>query len=245
MIQIFTYAAIVFTFIQTCGCKTSDAKEDTEKSRVQKPTSANEVSKLEQALIDAGLVDIQTIEPGIKVELKYSTTDNFMKMDMYGDFTKAYLQPDVAEKLAKAYKLLKEKRPDYTLLVYDCVRPRSIQQMMWDSLKLPLEEKTKFISNPQNGSLHNYGAAVDLTICNKKGKALDMGTIYDYIGELARPELENRFLAEGKLTQQQVDDRKLLRAVMLDAGFKMIENEWWHFNSCSREEAKVKYKIIE
>lgn len=231
--------------VQAAGC--SNHKEPA----VQQVNPANGdsvepgISEIETRLIRAGLVNIQAVEPGIRVSLKYSTPDNFMHADLYGDLENAYLQPDVAAKMKKAYDLLQQKDPQLTFLIYDAVRPRSIQQKMWDSLKMPVAEKTKFISNPKNGSLHNYAAAVDITLCDKQGRALDMGTPYDFIGELAYPRLESTFLAQGKLTAAQIENRKLLRSVMQRAGFQMIQTEWWHFNSCSREEAKKKYAIIE
>jgi D-alanyl-D-alanine dipeptidase len=226
------------------GCKNGGAHSTGQDTKSENGAHL-QIEQLEQKLIDAGLVNIQTIEPGIRVELKYSTLDNFMHKDMYGSLENAYLQPDVAQKLSKAYKLLAVTHPELTLLVYDAVRPLHIQQMMWDSLDIPLEQKNQFLSNPKNGSVHNYGAAVDLTLCTLDGKALDMGCAYDFIGELARPDAEQKFLTEGKLTLEQVNNRKLLRKTMLDAGFRMIDNEWWHFNSCSRDEAKRLYKVIE
>ncbi len=202
--------------------------------------------KLAHRLRSSGLVNIQKIIPTIQVELKYSTQDNFMHADVYGCLDSCFLQRDVAEKLKKAQKLLRKINGNYTLLVYDGVRPRSVQQAMWDTLKMPFEEKIKFVSNPKNGSLHNYGAAVDLTIFdNIANRILDMGTPYDYIGELAWPTKESEMLKAKKLTQVQVDNRKLLRKVMYDAGFFNIQTEWWHFNSCRREIAKQKYEIIE
>lgn len=203
------------------------------------------VCDMERKLGEAGLVRMAEFDSSIRYELKYSTPDNFMKADVYGEWDDLYLQPDVAEKLSKAQKLLKEEDSTLTLLVYDGVRPRSVQKIMWDIVDLPNNEKGKFVSNPKNASIHNFGAAVDLTIAKTNGQPLDMGTEFDYIGELAYPTLEAKFLLEGKLTQQQIDNRKLLRKVMTNAGFTWLTTEWWHFNSCSREEAKLKYKIVE
>ncbi len=203
------------------------------------------ISELEATLIKQGLVDIQKIDSSIQIEIKYSTKDNFMKKDLYGDYNKAYLQKDVALKLAKAQMELKKNHPNYSLLIYDATRPRHVQQMMWDSLKMPFAEKIKFVSNPQNGSLHNYGAAIDLTIIDKNGKILDMATPYDFIGKLAYPKLENMLLKEGKINQKQINNRKLLREVMYNAGFFNIQTEWWHFNSCTRKVAKELYDIVE
>lgn len=238
------YTLAVFAALTHSSCKNSDAREHTIQTNAE-DSLKDGAGSLEQSLISVGLVNIKTIEPAIRVELKYSTTDNFMKMDMYGELENAYLQPDVAQKLVKAYDLLYASNPELTLLVYDCTRPLRIQQMMWDSLNIPLSQKTQFLSNPKNGSVHNYGAAIDLTLCTLDGEPLDMGTAYDHIGELARPDSEQRFLAEGKLTKEQVANRILLRKTMQNAGFLMIENEWWHFNSCSREEAKRRYKVVE
>lgn len=199
----------------------------------------------EQALLDAGLVNIQTIDSSIVVDLKYSTRDNFLMKDVYGDLNRAYLQKDVANKLRQAEQLLKAKFPYYSLIVYDAVRPRNIQVRMWDSIAVPAYEKSKYVSNPRNGSLHNYGAAVDLSIIDDNGIALDMGTPYDFFGELAYPREEQRLLAEGKLTHKQLSNREILRDAMQQAGFMPITTEWWHFNSCSRNEAAAKYKIVE
>lgn len=212
---------------------------------ILKQKAIEKISALEKTLIKQGLVDIQKIDSTIKIDIKYSTKDNFMKIDLYGDYNKAYLQKDVAEKLAKAQKILKTSHPNYSLLVYDGTRPRHIQQMMWDSLKMPISEKTKFVSNPKNGSLHNFGAAVDLTIIDENNNILDMATSYDFIGKLAYPRLENKFLKQGKLNKKQIENRLLLRETMKKAGFFPIQTEWWHFNSCTRAEAKKKYKIVE
>lgn len=192
------------------------------------------------------LVNIQNIDSSLKVELKYSTEDNFMKKDMYGCLENCYLQKDVAEKLKNAQQFLKEINPRLSLLVYDGVRPRSIQQYMWDILDMPINEKVKFVSNPKKGSLHNFGAAVDITLYDLDSlKALDMGTPYDYIGIEAWPTKERLMLEKGILTKHQIENRKLLRKVMIKAKFFNIQTEWWHFNSCCRKKAYELYSIIE
>ena len=116
---------------------------------------------------------------------------------------------------------------------------------MWDTIAVPYSEKSKYVSNPKNGSLHNFGAAVDLSIVDQNGIELDMGTKYDYFGELAYPREEERMIKEGKLTHIQLLNRELLRTVMIAGGFFGITTEWWHFNSCKRNEAYSRYKIIE
>ncbi len=193
-----------------------------------------------------GLIDVQLVNKDIMVDLKYAGKDNFMKMKLYDKISNAMLQKEVAERLSLCQQYLEKLNPSYHLLVYDAVRPLSTQLKMWNALdSLPINLRTKFVSNPSNGSIHNYGAAVDLTICDKYGKPLDMGAGYDDIREIAYPRLEAQFLASGELTQLQVDNRLLLRKVMASQKFTNIATEWWHFNACSRVIAKEKYALLE
>jgi len=203
------------------------------------------LDSLEQVLINAGLIDIQSIDPSILIDVRYSDTNNFLHEDVYGGLNKIYLQSSIAQDLAKCQLKLKEIDFSLTLLVYDGVRPRSVQQKMWDILDMPIGDKVKFVSNPKNGSIHNYGAAVDLTIANSKGIPIDMGASFDDIRKIAYPRLENQFLESGELTQQQVDNRKLLRKVMKAGGFYNIQTEWWHFNRYNRATAKQMFQIVE
>ena len=207
---------------------------------------ADSICALEEYLIREGMVNIQELDSTILVELKYSTEDNFMKKDMYGCLEKCYLQPDVAERLLLCQAYLKEKDSTLTLLLYDGVRPRSVQQYMWDILDMPINEKTQFVSNPKKGSLHNFGAAIDITLANSKTQvALDMGADYDQIGIISWPIKEKIMLDKGLLTINQIDNRKLLRRSMRAGKFFNIQTEWWHFNACYRDSAYIKYKIIE
>jgi zinc D-Ala-D-Ala dipeptidase len=204
------------------------------------------ICALEEHLIREGMVNIQKLDSTILVELKYSTEDNFMHKDMYGCLENCYLQPDVAERLLLCQAYLKKKDSTLTLLLYDGVRPRSVQQYMWDILDMPIHEKTQFVSNPIKGSLHNFGAAIDITLANAETQvALDMGAKYDQIGIISWPIKEKIMLDSGLLTINQVDNRKLLRRSMRAGKFFNIQTEWWHFNACNRHSAYTKYKIIE
>lgn len=234
--------SILLFFTLGCSSQNKDKPKDIEVKEVSETKST---SLLEQQMISSGLINVQEKEPGILVELKYSSTDNFLNTDVYGELENAYLQPDVLIKLQKAYQYLIAKDSSLTFIIYDATRPVSVQQKMWDIVQNNYPEKSKYVSNPKNGSLHNYGAAVDITVATKNGVALDMGTAYDFFGAAAEPQLENSLLANGTLTEKQIQNRKILREVMVKAGFVQLPSEWWHYNSCSREQAKVLYKILE
>jgi zinc D-Ala-D-Ala dipeptidase len=192
-----------------------------------------------------GLVDIQKYSTQITVDLKYASKDNFLKKQLYFKFKKAYLQRDVAIRLAACQHFLDSIQPGYRLLVFDAVRPLFVQELMWKALdSIPVWRRTKFVSNPVNGSIHNYGAAVDLTIIDSMGKILDMGAGYDDIREIAYPKFEQLYLDSGLLNLKQVNNRRLLRKVMRSQKFFNISTEWWHFNACSRAQAKIQYPIV-
>ncbi len=198
----------------------------------------------EENLKAAGLIDIHLVSKDIKVELKYSGTDNFLGKDIYGCLETGFLQPETAKKLKVASDFLKKSSPELQLIVYDAARPSWVQQALWDNIQKPENVKHVYVAHPKKGSIHNYGAAVDLTLATRDGKALDMGTPYDFFGLLAQPRCETKFLKTGELTRKQYQNRLLLRNVMLKAGFTMITSEWWHFNGCSLSAAKKKYKKL-
>ncbi len=191
-----------------------------------------------------GMVDASVKVPELKVELKYSTADNFIGKDVYGDMERCYLQADAAAMLAKAAAVLKRIRPELSLLAYDCVRPVSVQRQMWKVVKGT--KMQGYVANPNSktGSIHNYGCAVDLTLADSQGKPLDLGTAFDFFGKAAQPRHELSLLRAGKLTEPQVANRLLLRYVMTEAGFQPISSEWWHFNCASPSQTRRKYKKV-
>lgn len=256
IILIVLIVSLIFILFQNCTNQEPQQKKanillDTIKTKTTKTDTSiikikhRDTSDFERILIKNHLVNMHDVDSSIKVDLRYSTTNNFLHKDIYGDFDQAYLQPQVAKKLKNAQQYLKDTFPNYSLIIFDAVRPRSIQQIMWNTIKVSPKMRPKYLSNPKYGSLHNFGAAVDISIVDSSGKLLDMATDFDCFKELAYPTLEKILLKKGKITQQQINNRKLLRKIMAKAGFFNIQTEWWHFNSCHRKEARLKYKIIE
>lgn len=178
-----------------------------------------------------------------KIDLKYASSDNFMNEDVYHEFNRAFLHFHAAEKLKTAVALLKEKHPGYKFIIYDVLRPRSVQWKMWNIVKDTYQQD--YIANPEKGSNHNFGMAIDLSILNESGEVLDMGTGFDEFDEMSQPRYEEKFLAENKLNQAHYQNRLLLRSCMESAGFKQLSTEWWHFDALPRAEIRAKYQIIE
>ena len=210
----------------------------------EKNKSAGQTCEMELQLQKVGLVDIQKVNSKIQVDLKYSSKENFIGYDVYGCMTKAFLQKEAAAHLSFAANFLEKENKGFRLLVYDAARPLWAQKILWDSLKKPESLKQIYVANPKRGSIHNYGCAVDLTIVDKNGKPLDMGTAFDFFGNLAQPRLEKSLLKKGLLSPAQYANRVLLRQVMLHAGFSITSSEWWHFNFGSLNLVKKKYRII-
>ncbi|MCE4217973.1 M15 family metallopeptidase [Aquirufa antheringensis] len=208
--------------------------------KAQKTTCAAELSLQKQ-----GLLEVTSHVPGVLVGLKYATTDNFMKKDVYGCLTHAYLQKETLAMLKKAQENLEKAHPGYHLLIYDAARPLSKQWELWNTLtEYSPEKRRTYVADPKEHSIHNYGSAIDLTVADETGKPLEMGTKYDFFGEMAYPKEEARLLKAGKLSQKAIDNRLILRKAMKSAGFMPIEYEWWHFNAFSRKVAKEKFSVI-
>ena len=221
------------------------SQEQVDSTQLDLDTSPDEHVK-DSFLRVFNLVDIQLLNSQIMVDLKYASTDNFMGIQLYERLKKAYLQEDVAIRLGKCQDYLSSIDSSLHLLVYDAVRPVSVQFKMWNALdSIPVSRRGKFVSSPYGKSIHNYGAAVDLTICDANGKAIDMGAGFDDIREIAYPSKEAYYLSKGELTSEHIKNRELLRKVMRSQGFRNLQTEWWHFNAWSREEASKKYKLLE
>jgi zinc D-Ala-D-Ala dipeptidase len=211
----------------------------------EEPKTEKILSTQEKYMIENGLIDVRELDSSIRVNLIYNDTANFLHRRIYDSLSIAFLPKDIAEKLATAQNELKNINPSLSLVVFDAARPHHIQKLIWDSLKMEPDIKFNYVATPWDISLHNYGAAVDLTIKDlSKNEFLDMGTIIDHFGQLAAPLHETRFLKNKQLSDTAYKNRVLLRTVMKKAGFMPINTEWWHFNSCSKDFAAQTYTLL-
>lgn len=199
---------------------------------------------VDSLMIRAGMVDVGEMDTTIIVRLMYASPDNFVGADMYGPLREAYLHPEAAAALLKASEILRLSRPDLRLVVKDAARPMSVQRRMYD--KVRGTPSAPYVSNPaRGGGLHNYGLAVDVTLADMHGCELPMGTPVDHLGPEANIDKENELVKRGVITRTEKANRELLRSAMRAAGFRPLRSEWWHFNLCSRAEARERYKVIE
>jgi len=199
---------------------------------------------IEEKFLQAGLVDVNSIDKSIKVDLVNSDQDkNFFEEDFYGGLNKAYLRTAVVVKLSKAQDILKKDQPTYSLQVLDAARPRSVSRAMYEKMKGTRFER--YVANPDKGSMHNYGIAVDITIVDGSGDKLDMGPSPFYSSHAAI--YLQYFLKKigFGISAEQQQNRDLLKRVMLKAGFYPLSHEWWHFNGMKKADARRTYSIIE
>lgn len=231
------------------GCSTSENKDVDENSSAVAVSSADgknvsDDTESEAKMRSLGLVDIHDLDSTIAVKMIYATPYNFMGKVLYKDVHKAFMLPELAEKVVAANKLLKKLRPDANLIIYDAARPLAIQYEMWNMVKGT--EMDFYVANPEKrNGLHNYGAAVDVTIMDCTGAALPMGSEYDYFGVEANTDKEQELLDNGRITIREYENRLLLRKVMTEQGLLTVRSEWWHFNLVTADVAREKYKIIE
>lgn len=183
-----------------------------------------------------------TADENLLIDLKYATTDNFVGRNMYQEFNRAFLHQVAYQKFLQARDSLKAHHPEYKFIIFDALRPHSIQKILWNEVKdTPLQI---YIADPARGSVHNYGLALDLSILDENGQELDMGTPFDSFQPLAQPQLQPEFEAQGILKTEQIANRKLLRETMSSAGFTQLPTEWWHFDALPREQIRAGFKMV-
>lgn len=203
-----------------------------------------QANTIEKKFIDAGLVDVSTIDDTIQVDLVNSDPKkNYFRENYYSGLNKVYLRKEVAIKLSNAQRFLKTRHPNYSLLILDAARPRSVSKKMYEKMKGTKFEK--YVANPKKGSMHNFGIAVDITVVDEKSNEIDMG-----FSPFRKSKLELYWqfakLKMGfKLKKEQAENRKLLADTMRKAGFLPLSYEWWHFNGMPKDQARRKYNIIE
>lgn len=219
-------------------------------------TAAAQQTDFDTKMLQYGLVDVQSLDKEIGVELKYATEDNFVGKNMYGTLKKAYLLPHFAKRVVQAQRILREQHPDYSLLIYDAARPLSVQLEMRQAVEgTPY---TVYVADGTRGGRHNYGVAVDLTIVDGKGKPLDMGAKFDDFTQKAWVGEKNAFsLAEykayvemlrrkGLISDEAARNRTLLLEIMDSVGLRPYVREWWHYQEkISMPATRERYKLLE
>lgn len=208
------------------------------------PVEAQVLSADARRMAAQGLKNVADEVPEVRISLMYTRADNFTGRVLYTSLREAYLHPITMKALKKADERLRQLRPDLRLMVMDATRPMNVQQKMWDAVKNTNQKI--YVSNPKNGGgLHNYGLAVDLTLCDLNGDTLTMGVKIDNMTSLSHTDKEDLLLKQGKISREAYDNRRLLRGVMRYAGFKPLRTEWWHFNIRTRAQAKQYFKVVE
>lgn len=199
-------------------------------------------ASLARVSADPQFVEI-THWPGLVIDLRYAGDDNFVGRNLYGPFNRAFLHRVAADMLRTTMGLLADRKPGHRLLIFDALRPRSVQWILWNMVVgTPAQG---YVANPVRGSVHNFGFALDLSIVDASGAQLDMGTPFDAFTPLAQPRQENLNLKAGRLTKAQLRNRLLLRQVMEAAGFRQLPTEWWHYNALPIKTLRKHYKPVE
>ncbi|MBI4353392.1 MAG: M15 family metallopeptidase, partial [Candidatus Omnitrophica bacterium] len=161
------------------------------------------------------LVEVQKLDPGIRLDVRYAASDNFMGEALYPE-ARCFLQKETARKLVRAQWGLRQR--GLGLKVFDGYRPLSVQKKMW--AKFPREG---YIANPAKGSNHNRGAAVDVTLVDEEGKELLMPSPYDEFSERSHRDYQGG-------SPQSLENRRILQEAMEKEGFAGLSTEWWHFD---------------
>jgi D-alanyl-D-alanine dipeptidase len=181
-------------------------------------------SQQEVVISDTTFVNLKDYSADFVYDMKYATEDNFLKAKVY-DCAECFLRLKTVKALVKANT--KFMRKGYRIQLFDCYRPLDIQKRMWQIVSNP-----EYVADPAKGSIHNRGGAVDITLVDTNGKALDMGTPFDFFG----PEASHNF---DNLPDEVKKNRVLLKRIMQQNGFISFDSEWWHYNLQNASKEKV------
>jgi D-alanyl-D-alanine dipeptidase len=164
------------------------------------------------------LLELIRLDETIRLDIRYARNDNFVGRPVY-DEPRAFLQPVAAEALLRVHRALRERA--LGLVIYDGYRPWSVTKLFWEVVR---EDQKRFVADPEIGSKHNRGCAVDLNLYDlASGEQVAMPSDFDEFNEKASPDFEGG-------TPEQRSNRDLLRAAMESEGFTVNPKEWWHFD---------------
>ncbi len=219
---------VLLLFTISCGVK-RDLVINTDERATKIESSEAIISKKVSTDVavfyeDTSFVSLKKYDASFIYDMRYATENNFLKQKVY-DCNECYLR-------LKTVKLLIEANNDfkklgYTLKLFDCYRPINIQYKMWKIVSNP-----DYVANPKTGSMHNRGSAIDVTLVDKNGVELNMGTDFDFFGEQAA----HNYI---KFSQEIIKNRELLKNIMEKHQFKALNSEWWHYSVIDGGKDKV------
>ena len=173
------------------------------------------------------LVELTALDPTIRLDIRYATDDNFLSTPVYTE-ARAFLQRPAAEALVRAHRALAAS--GFGLLIHDAYRPWWVTKLFWDATPA---DKHEFVADPAQGSRHNRGSAVDLTLFRlQDGRAVEMPSLYDEMSERSSPGYSGGSAESRRLRDQ-------LRAAMEREGFAVFGSEWWHFDYAAWREYPI------
>jgi D-alanyl-D-alanine dipeptidase len=191
--------------------------------------------RVEQISADPAYRHLGTLR-GVSFDLRYVGSNNFAGKSLYGTLDCAWLRQEAAAGLEAAAAWLAARRPGWRLLVLDALRPQRVQEAIWqDVAGTPAQE---YFANPERGSIHSYGMAVDVTLVDAQGREADMGSGFDEMAPASHPALHEQHLRSGVLTAAHVRQRQCLCDAMQAGGYAGIPNEWWHFDHGDRDRVR-------
>lgn len=201
---------VLITFLFT-NCTRSGNPEESGKGLIRTTPENSRTIEADTA----NWFEIKRISPGMVLDLRYATANNFLGQVLY-PCDRCFLRPNVAKALQKASNAAQEK--GLLLVLFDCYRPHSVQKQMWK-----LVPDTNYVADPQTGSMHNRGLAVDLSLAHPDSTPVNMGTPFDFFG----PEASIDY---AELPDTVLKNRLTLKLIMEDAGFSVLPSEWWHYS---------------
>lgn len=223
-LKVFTELRLFLVFLFCIQCK-SPKPVDYADFLIENSLNKFELSEIKQQTIDdTTFVNVLDFSFEFILDLKYATEDNFLNQKVY-PCESCFLRLKALKNLLKAQANFKQY--GYQIKLFDCYRPHSVQQKMWQIMP-----NATYVADPSKGSVHNRGGAVDLTLVDKNGNELNMGTAFDFFGEASAHAYEN-------LSDEVKKNRKLLKSIMERAGFQSIKSEWWHYQLPVSAEDKI------
>lgn len=214
--------SIIFIFLLLLSCKSkSNFISNIENYYAVKTEN---IENINNEINDTAFVNLKNYSSDFVYDMKYATSDNFLKTKVY-DCGECFLRLKTVKALIEANNSF--IKLGFKIKLYDCYRPLDVQKKMWVIVSNP-----KYVANPAKGSIHNKGGAVDISLVDLSGIEIEMGTKFDYFGE----EASHNYL---KLSDKILKNRKLLKSIMINFKFNSLDSEWWHYNLQSTLNDKV------